>query len=61
MIAALALPVALAALASMSTFAQAQGNLIQVGVYTVLTLGADQVFIYNVQPSQLTAENFVFI
>ncbi len=44
-----------------TTFAQAQAHMVQVGVYTVLTLGADQVYIYNVQPFQLTADNFLFL
>ena len=44
-----------------TSFAQAQANMTQVGVYTVLTLGADQVYIYNVQPFQLTAGNFLFL
>ena len=32
----------------------------QTGAYTVITLGADQVYLYNVQPFQLTAGNFIF-
>ncbi len=44
-----------------TTFAQAQAKMSQVGVYTVLKLGADQVYIYNVQPFQLTADNFLFL
>jgi hypothetical protein len=44
-----------------TSFAQAQANMSQVGVYTVLSLGADKVFIYNVQPFQLTADNFLFL
>ena len=33
----------------------------QVGVYAVVTMGADQVYLYNVQPFQLTAENVLFL
>ncbi len=44
-----------------ASFAQAQANMSQVGVYTVLALGADRVYLYNVQPFQLTAENFLFL
>ncbi len=44
-----------------ASFAQVKANMTQVGVYTVLKLGADQVYLYNVQPFQLTADNFLFL
>ena len=46
---------------AIKSFADVQANAVQAGVYTVLTLGAsDQVFLYNVQPFQLTANDFLF-
>ena len=34
---------------------------VQIGVYTVINLSlTDQVYLYNVQPLQLTANDFIF-
>lgn len=44
-----------------TSYGQAMANAAQVGVYTKLTLGADEVWLYNVQPWQLTANDFIFI
>jgi hypothetical protein len=50
-----------AAATGISSFAQIQADTTQVGVYFVISLGGgDQVFLYNVQPSQLTANDFIF-
>jgi len=46
----------------LTSFAQAQAAMTDVGVYTVVTLSAnDQLYLYNVDPGQLTADNFLFL
>ncbi|MGE0259887.1 MAG: calcium-binding protein [Alphaproteobacteria bacterium] len=46
----------------LTSFAQVQANMIDIGVYTVITLSAtDQLYLYNVDPFQLTADNFLFL
>ena len=46
---------------AIASFADVQSKAVQVGVYTVLSLSAtDQVYLYNVQPFQLTANDFIF-
>ena len=46
----------------LTSFAQVQAAMTDVGVYTVITLSAtDQLFLYNVDPGQLTADNFLFL
>jgi Ca2+-binding RTX toxin-like protein len=46
----------------LTSFAQAQAAMTDVGVYTVITLSAnDQLYLYNVDPGQLTADNFLFL
>ena len=43
-------------------FAEAQARMTDIGVYTVLNLSAsDQLFLYNVDPSQLIPGNFLFL
>jgi hypothetical protein len=38
-----------------------QAKAFKAGIYTVLPLSAtDQIYLYNVQPSQLTANDFIF-
>ena len=47
--------------AGVSSFADILAKTVQAGVYTVISLSAtDQVYLYNVQPFQLTANNFIF-
>ena len=44
----------------LGTFAQVQAATVLVGVYSVITLSStDQIFLYNVQPFQLTASDFL--
>ena len=46
----------------LTSFAQVQANMSDVGVYTVINLSAgNQLFLYNVDPGQLTADNFLFL
>ena len=46
----------------MTTFADIQSRMSDIGVYTVINLSAsDQLFLYNVDPFQLTANNFLFL
>ena len=46
---------------AITSFADVQSKAVQAGVYTVLSLSAtDQVYLYNVQPFQLTANDFIF-
>ncbi|MGE0259658.1 MAG: hypothetical protein AB7T18_12990, partial [Alphaproteobacteria bacterium] len=46
----------------LTSFAQVQANMIDIGVYTVITLSAtDQLYLYNVDPFQLTTDNFLFL
>ena len=46
---------------AIASFADVLSKATQVGVYTVLSLSAtDQVYLYNVQPFQLTANDFIF-
>jgi hypothetical protein len=50
-----------AAFSEITSFADVQAKGFQVGVYTVLPLSAtDQIYLYNVQPFQLTANDFIF-
>ena len=44
-----------------TNYVQAMANATQVGVYTKIALGSDEVWLYNVQPWQLTANDFIFI
>ncbi len=44
-----------------TSYAQAMANATQIGVYTKIALGSDEVWLYNVQPWQLTANDFIFI
>ena len=45
-----------------TTFADIQSRMSDIGVYTVINLSAsDQLFLYNVDPFQLTANNFLFL
>jgi hypothetical protein len=50
-----------AAATGWSSLSQLLAATTQVGVYAVVTMGADQVYLYNVQPFQLTAENVLFL
>jgi Ca2+-binding RTX toxin-like protein len=46
----------------LTSFAQVQAKATDVGVYTVVDLGGgNQLFLYNVDPGQLTADNFLFL
>jgi Ca2+-binding RTX toxin-like protein len=46
----------------LTSFAQVQAKMTDVGVYTVVDLtGGNQLFLYNVDPGQLTADNFLFL
>src|SRR3954451_1222157 len=46
----------------LTTFAQAQAKMTDAGVYTVISLSAtDQLYLYNVDPGQLTADHFLFL
>ena len=46
----------------LTSFAQVQANMSDVGVYTVINLSAgNQLFLYNVDPGQLNADNFLFL
>ncbi|HEU0061728.1 MAG TPA: hypothetical protein VFR19_17735, partial [Hyphomicrobiaceae bacterium] len=46
----------------LTSFADAQARMTDIGVYTVLSLSAsDQLFLYNVDPFQLTPDNFLFL
>jgi Ca2+-binding RTX toxin-like protein len=50
-----------AASSEIGSFADVQAKAFQAGIYTVLPLSnADQIFLYNVQPFQLTANDFIF-
>jgi hypothetical protein len=50
-----------AASSGIASFADVQSKAFQAGVYTVVPLSAtDQIFLYNVQPFQLTANDFIF-
>jgi Ca2+-binding RTX toxin-like protein len=45
-----------------TTFADVQARMFDVGVYTAINLSAsDQLFLYNVDPGQFTAGNFLFL
>jgi len=49
------------ALSEITSFADVQAKGFQAGVYTVLPLSnTDQIYLYNVQPSQLTGNDFIF-
>jgi Ca2+-binding RTX toxin-like protein len=44
------------------SFANLQTNMTDIGVYTVITLpSGSQLYLYNVDPDQLTADNFLFL
>jgi Ca2+-binding RTX toxin-like protein len=46
----------------LTSFADVQANMIDIGVYMVINLSAtDQLYLYNVDPDQLTADNFLFL
>ncbi|MGD9614773.1 MAG: hypothetical protein AB7H90_17560 [Alphaproteobacteria bacterium] len=46
----------------LTSFANVQASMVDVGVYTVITLSAgDQLYLYNVDPVQLTSDNFLFL
>ena len=46
----------------LTSFAQVRANMVDVGVYTALSLSAtDQLSLYNVDPDQFTADNFLFL
>ncbi|MGE3783317.1 MAG: calcium-binding protein [Alphaproteobacteria bacterium] len=46
----------------LTSFAQVQANMTDIGVYTVVSLSAtDQLYLYNVDPFQLTPDNFLFL
>ena len=46
----------------LTSFAQVQAKMTDVGFYTVIDLSAtDQLYLYNVDPGQLTANNFLFL
>jgi Ca2+-binding RTX toxin-like protein len=46
----------------LTSFANLQTRMIDVDPYTVINLSAsDQLFLYNVDPGQLTADNFLFV
>ncbi|MGD9617492.1 MAG: calcium-binding protein, partial [Alphaproteobacteria bacterium] len=46
----------------LTSFADVQANMIDADVYTVINLSAsDQLFLYNIDPFQLTADNFLFL
>jgi tripartite-type tricarboxylate transporter receptor subunit TctC len=46
----------------LTSFAQVQAAMTDVGVYTVISLSAtDQLYLYNVDPGQLTVDNFLFL
>jgi hypothetical protein len=50
-----------AASSEITSFADVQAKAFQAGVYTVLPLSTtDQIYLYNVQPFQLTANDFIF-
>jgi Ca2+-binding RTX toxin-like protein len=50
-----------AASSQIASFADAQAKAFQAGVYTVLPLSnTDQIYLYYVQPFQLTANDFIF-
>jgi hypothetical protein len=50
-----------AASSKIASFADVQAKAFQAGVYTVLPLGTtDQIYLYNVVPSLLTANDFIF-
>ena len=50
-----------AASSEIASFADVQAKAFQAGIYTVLPLSnTDQIYLYNVQPSQLTANDFIF-
>jgi Ca2+-binding RTX toxin-like protein len=50
-----------AASSEIASFADVQAKAFQAGIYTVLPLSnTDQIFLYNVQASQLTANDFIF-
>jgi Ca2+-binding RTX toxin-like protein len=46
----------------LASFADVQANMTDIGVYTVISLSAgNQLYLYNVDPGQLTADNFLFL
>ena len=46
----------------LTSFAQVQANMTDIGDYTVIDLSAtDQLYLYNVDPGQLTVDNFLFL
>jgi Ca2+-binding RTX toxin-like protein len=46
----------------LASFADVQAKTTQSGIYSVITLSnTDQLYLYNVTPSQLTADNFLFL
>ena len=46
----------------LTTFAQAQAKMTEDGVYSVIGLsGSNQLYLYNVNAGQLTADNFLFL
>jgi hypothetical protein len=50
-----------AADSEIGSFVDVQSKAYQAGAYTVLPLSAtDQIYLYNVQPFQLTANDFIF-
>jgi hypothetical protein len=45
----------------LTSFAQVQANMTDAGAYTAINLsGGNQLYLYNVDPGQLTADNFRF-
>ena len=47
--------------ANFNSFQEAMAHIVQAGPYAVLTLGANQLYLYNVATFQMTADNFLFI
>ena len=46
----------------LTSFAQVQAAMTDVDVYTVINLSpGNQLFLYNIDPGQLTADNFLFL
>jgi hypothetical protein len=46
----------------LTSFTQVQAKTTNVDPYTVIDLsGGNQLFLYNVDPGQLTADNFLFL
>ena len=51
----------ISAFTAITNFADVQATAVQVSVNTVLSLSlTDQAYLYNVQPFQLTANDFIF-